>query len=480
MKNIREKSKNKRNTQRGVAIIMALLCVVLLSMLAAALVFVTNTETISSNNYRQLAQSRYVAEAGAQTAVDWLANNIPAPNPAAYDLTQYPLALSGQNCKSGNTSGCVMLSTNSSQATFPDPGNTLQSGFANYFNSSTNGTVLNGISPKGTPNNVVSAQLMSLKPATAFGSSTPQYLQSWKIISAGSFSNFQNAQSQVRLEVETFLTPFPQFAAFANSSNCNAIGLTGNAKTDSYDSSQSGTFPQGITNTNGNVGTNGSASLSGNAAVNGTDSWANKAGNCSAPSGGNPGTVQKISPVTLPPAPAIPPSVTANSTPFSCCTLTPNTGYEGVSLSGNDTLALGPGTYYMDSLSISGKGQITISPAGSQVIIYITGTGSSGGFSISGNGISDVGTGDMPAHFQLIYNGTASSSITGNGTTQAVVYAPNSNISVTGNGDIGGAIVANTVNFTGNGVVHYDRNLGNNFGFLTTYITTAFSWDNAD
>ena len=160
--------------------------------------------------------------------------------------------------------------------------------------------------------------------------------------------------------------------------------------------------------------------------------------------------------------------------------MSPNIGYQGVSLSGQSTLTLGPGTYYMDSLSVSGQGSIVVSPAGSQVIIYITGTGSNGGFSISGNGISNVGAGATPANFQIIYNGTASSSIVGNGTTQAVVYAPNSNISVNGNGDIGGAIIGNTVNFVGNGKVHYDRNLSNNFGFLTSYITTAFSWDNAD
>jgi len=50
--------------------------------------------------------------------------------------------------------------------------------------------------------------------------------------------------------------------------------------------------------------------------------------------------------------------------------MSPNIGYQGVSLSGQSTLTLGPGAYYMDSLSVSGEGSIVVSPAGSQVIIY--------------------------------------------------------------------------------------------------------------
>ncbi len=473
------KSKCKRHPEGGVALIMALLCVIVLSLLAGALVFVTKTEMVSSGNYRQLAQSRYVAEAGAQATVDWLANNLPAPDPSLYTTTSYPIALSGQSCNGTSQAGCVLLDTTSSRSTFPDSGNTLRSGFANYFNSSSNGTQITGLSG-ATASNAVTAQLMSIRPVTAFGSSSTQYLQSWKIKSTGSLTTSQTAQTEVRLEVETFLTPFPQYAAFGNSSNCNAIGLVGNAKTDSYDSSLGNyTVAGSVTNSGGNVGTNGSASLTSNAAVNGTDSWANKAGNCSPPSGGNPGTIQKISPVTLPPLPAVPAGIAVNSTAFTG-TMSPNVGYSGVSLSGSTTLTLGPGTYYMDSLSVSGQGQILVSPAGSKVIIYITGTGSTGGFSIAGNGISNIGTGDVPANFQILYGGSAPSSIVGNGSTQAVVYAPNSNISINGNGSLGGSIVGNTVSFNGNGVVHYDRNLNNNFGFLTNFITTAFSWDNAD
>ena len=63
---------NRMPHENGVALILALLVLLVLSTIGAALVFVTQTEIWSSANYRTMLQARYAAEAGAQSAVNWL------------------------------------------------------------------------------------------------------------------------------------------------------------------------------------------------------------------------------------------------------------------------------------------------------------------------------------------------------------------------------------------------------------------------
>jgi len=78
---------HKGNTQRGVALIIALLTLLMLSVLAAAILFVTQTEVWATYNYRRDAQSRYLAEAGAQRAADWLSNTYVKPAAPPWDGT---------------------------------------------------------------------------------------------------------------------------------------------------------------------------------------------------------------------------------------------------------------------------------------------------------------------------------------------------------------------------------------------------------
>src|SRR3954469_5818777 len=66
--------------QRGVALILALFLMSAMSVLAASLMFLSQTETYASMNYRMMSQARYAGEAGVQKAADFL-----------LDTTQYAL-----------------------------------------------------------------------------------------------------------------------------------------------------------------------------------------------------------------------------------------------------------------------------------------------------------------------------------------------------------------------------------------------------
>src|SRR5262249_9328027 len=84
--------------ESGIAIIVALLVLLILSVMAAGVMFNTQTEIWTSSNFRSVTQARYVAEAGAQQAGNWLMNTYAVPNFAAdnkWNLNVFPVTYNG-------------------------------------------------------------------------------------------------------------------------------------------------------------------------------------------------------------------------------------------------------------------------------------------------------------------------------------------------------------------------------------------------
>jgi hypothetical protein len=123
----------------------------------------------------------------------------------------------------------------------------------------------------------------------------------------------------------------------------------------------------------------------------------------------------------------------------------------GVSLSGQQTLTLLPGTYMLDSLEISGGGCLTI-PGGGRVTLVINGP-----VAVTGNGI--VTTSQRPLDLHLIATGTGQTvKIAGNGVFYGLLQAPGAPVILGGQGVFFGAIIADSVTFNGsNSTVHYDE-----------------------
>ena len=61
-----------RNHQRGIALVLSLLLTLMMSVLAASLMFLSQTETYASMNYRMMSQARFGAESGVHKAVNFL------------------------------------------------------------------------------------------------------------------------------------------------------------------------------------------------------------------------------------------------------------------------------------------------------------------------------------------------------------------------------------------------------------------------
>ena len=89
---------------RGIALVLALFLMSAMSVLAASLMFLSQTETYATMNYRMMSQARYAGEAGVQKAAHFLLDSTQYTVPAVgaaddlnnYDRTVSPVTYLGQ------------------------------------------------------------------------------------------------------------------------------------------------------------------------------------------------------------------------------------------------------------------------------------------------------------------------------------------------------------------------------------------------
>lgn len=490
----------RRHNEKGSALVFALILVLVLSVMAGSLMFLARSETWSGMNYRMMTQARYGAEAGVNAASNFLMSTNYVPPTAlgptypsstfvGYNTTVYPVQLS-----SGNT--FVYLSTLAGQpSTYPDAA--MQAAFANAVN----GTLQAG---NTNVNYTASAQLMSMVTMIPFGTTTPMTVQTWEITAHGDIPGVLNAEAEVHTTLEHYTAPAFAYAAFAAGNGCAQLSFTGNGVTNSYNSASlsinGGTISTASLGTSsdpfnlfgGNVGTNGNLTTSGaNATINGTLSVPNatygvcSSGNVTGLSGSSIGQVtggfdQLSAPVTFPP-PSIPVPLagTPNTTPG--CTVNPC----NLTLSGSQTLQLTPGTYTINSISVTGNASIQIMPNPvtgqyGPVILNVVSNGTSTPIAIAGNAISNP-TYD-PSIFQILCCSASAPAnptiqIAGNGSSAAVVYAPNATVDFKGNAQFFGSVIANQMTDVGNGAIHYDLNLQKKMFTVGQYTLQSFTWN---
>jgi hypothetical protein len=297
------------------------------------------------------------------------------------------------------------------------------------------------------------------------------------MITALAVSSTGTARKMVQAEVGLPpAQPFP-YGMFATGTNCPAITFSGGGNSDpATDSYNSKTGAYGSTNnvfdTGGNVGANGGISLSGHSQIGGNIGLQSLPGGPQVPCAGgdyvtsgsaglynpngngpNPNVLQQLTaPVTFPTPPDPTPLPTSKS-PQPTNPAVPGT-YGDISLSGKTTLVLAPGVYNVNSLSLSGQSSIKVNPAGAVVLNFPSSVQNP--ISLSGQGIASAS--QIPNDMQLNYGGTGTVTLSGQGTTYAVVDAPNSAMTVSGNGDFFGRVVGKTITYSGNGKFHFDTN----------------------
>jgi Tfp pilus assembly protein PilX len=513
-----------RPNQKGIALIMTLILVLVMSVMAVSLMFMSQSETWSSLNYRLMSQSRDGAEAGINSAANYIVNTYTQPGGVGDPTTAYNTGVSPvQNPSTASNGHDVILTTLSSHTS-----NYPVSSVATAFNTSGvgKGSVTAG---NLTINYNTEATLLSMHSGfTAFGTTTPQTVQTWKIVSDGSISSIRNAKVEVSATLERHITPTFNYAAFATNNGCDSLKFGGGGVTNSYDSSaytSSGTLS--ISASDGNVGTNGNLDTAGKGTtINGdlftprlgtgtcttsnVTAWTKTAGKI------NGSVVPLPQPITYP-NPTIPPPGTIDVTlTGGACPVTPATPVPGCVATGND-IYLPPGNYH--NISISGltvlhfsKGLYNINtftetgantalyideagcaspcgtpgfdqtPGSGPVILNVAGNDSSGNpvgagtlvVTLTGNSVQNASL--VPMNFQILYAGVGLIQLAGGSAASGLVYAPNAPYQFSGGADWYGSVIGAQMLDMGGTSLHYDRQLDKSAFTVGNWMLDSFTW----
>src|SRR5437667_7133488 len=173
---------NRRN-QQGTALIFALIFMLVLSGMAAVLMFLAQSETWTSSNYRMMTQGRYGAEAGINSAANYLMFTYAPPGGAgdplaSYDMTQSPVKYNGAD---------VVLSTTLANSNYPN------GAVAGDFADKVPGTLTQGLSAVSY---TASARLLSMRQLPLAGVSRPaakKIIKTWQIIAHSNINSARNA-----------------------------------------------------------------------------------------------------------------------------------------------------------------------------------------------------------------------------------------------------------------------------------------------
>jgi len=459
-----------------------------MSVIAASLMFLSQTETYSSMNYRLMSQARYGAESGVQRAANYILYSYTAPVTGGADpIANYNITVSPVTCINGcpNNGQPVVLSASAAQA-------------SNYPNAAVQAAFLaavQGSLPSGNTNVAYApyATLLSMQQIIVYGGAI-QTLQTWQLTSTGSITAGKTAQVEVSAILETPKTPAQMYAAFGTNPGCGSLNFHGNqTQTDSYDSGAAlvGGNPV-ISNSGGNVGTNGNLDEAGGADIYGTLSsprvgvGACSAGNVSALStaggatvnGHNPplpGDILQLPQAVVMPAPTVPAGVPTTAYNGNGQILLNGASVGNVTVNAHSTLTLGaPGvvsTINMNSLIINGNADLVILGT---VILNIVGTGQATPVDFTGGSVTNSSF--DPTTFQVMYAGTGTVKLNGGAHTTGMIYAPNAPVSLNGGGDFYGSVVGSTVDDSGGARIHYDRRLSSEFFVVGNAMMSSFSW----
>jgi hypothetical protein len=499
---------NPRAGERGMALIVSMMLMAVLSLIGASLMFLAQTETASSISYRTMSQARYGAESGAHKAANYLLNTYPKPgtggggNVADFDMTKSPV-------KYNNVP--VVLSSTVAASNYP------VDAIKTAFSNATQGTLpAAGV----TVGYTASARLMSMLPIKTY-TGTQTVVQTWEITDDGTIGGVHTATVQVVATLEQQIVPAISNAAFATGGGCGALAFGGNEVIDSYDSRN----PLGAdghpvrSQSGGNVGTNGNMTLTGQATINGTLSTPRTGvGSCAngnvtaltesgqaAVTGGLVQLPQTVVLETPPPPNPLPPTTSISFTKntgcaglvAASCTATVVSGKDVATLTGGTTAATalslgnvgvstqgtlhlkggataGDTAYYnFNSLDVGSQSEIVIDGPG-RVVVNIAGVGETKPIDFSGGSTTNATM--NPSMFQLVYGGTGTIWLGGGADTAMVVYAPNASAEFpSSNSNFYGSIIAAAVSANG-AQIHYDRNLANDFFTSGNFMMTSFTW----
>lgn len=391
----------ERSTDKGIALILVLLAMLVLSVLAAGIVFSARSETFAGANYRLDTQADYAAKAGIETAVNWFRSNHYMPvsqslantdyvvtsnggSPSLYTANQSPVRCKA-NCSSLNST-VQLIGYGNGSSNYPNNfnnglGNAVSAAFATDLNGGGNGVRITGDANHAglvwVNAYLLNYKTMSMTQNCAVSNAAPPCpLETWLITAKGVWTGSSSqsavvATAEEQVIIHPVYTPSVGYGIYGYCS----VTMSGSACTDSYNSSL-GEYAGGnasaastscdssnpdVYGTGGDVGADGYVNLSGGAEVYGdaligdsnpslipssccTVSGGTK---CGPPSSGHVtgSTVNDSSYVPAPAAPTFPAGFPTGAPSYSSTATIPQTT-SGVAASGNITITAGTGNTY--------------------------------------------------------------------------------------------------------------------------------------
>jgi Tfp pilus assembly protein PilX len=506
----------RRDGERGIALVLALFLVSALSVLGASLMFLAQTETNASMNYRMMSQVRYAAEAGVQKASNFLLDPAQFPTPTAADLLNPAVCNRNVSPVTCNNAEVVLSASTAKTANYP------VLAVQNNFSAAGQGTLTAGNS---TLTYHSYARLMALQAFDSYGGGQG-VTATWELTADGGLVGYSKATVQILALVETPKVPASSYAAFGTDDTCGALTFGGNVTIDSYDStSLAGTTTPTYSSSGGDVGTNGNLAIGGSVDVKGNlytprtgvGSCTNGAVDALSTSGSAvvDGSITKLPGAVTYPTPSLPgpsllPDVSISNPGATTCTdlglTAANCSYSGstITITGNNltlpSVSLSSHTNIVitasspaaqinfNSISLSGGSSIGIAATSSSqgAIVGIVGKNPNGTtiatpVDLTGGTYASVtGCASCSAYdasmLQFVYAGTGEMKMTGNSGAAATVYAPNALFTLSGTADIFGSVLAHRINNTGNANIHYDRRLQHDFWVVGHPIMGTFNW----
>jgi hypothetical protein len=471
-------------------------------------------------NYRMMTQARYGAEAGINSAANFLQSaSYTSPTSAQiaanFTTTVSPITYGGSP---------AVLSANSAIGSSNFPIDTDKTNFAaNATGNVTAGNTTITYKPY--------AKLLAIQSFTAYPASAPAVVEKWEITSDGTINGVRNAHVRVSAIMERQKMATFAYAAFAEATGCNALSFGGGGSTDSYDSSTLtvtngvATAPSSFSTFGGNVGTNGNLNENGSTTtINGSLSTPRSGtGTCTTSTvtalsvNGNATVTGGITELPQnvvyqpPPVPSPAPPTTAMTVannnpsctnfPAQCSALpaanptalyitagnlsTTATQLGDVTIKGDlhlvpPTGTLPGSTVYINANSLAANGNPNIyidpipgtsPPQYAQIVLNVAPAGT---IDLTGSSLSNPSL--VPGNFQILYSGSNPVTLNGGSQTAALLYAPNANFKLNGGGKLFGAVIANQITDLGGGAIHYDRALQRQFYSLGNYMLSAFNW----
>jgi Tfp pilus assembly protein PilX len=504
----------KGTKEKGAALLFAMIFVLVLSIMGISMMFLSQSETWSSMNYRLMTQARYGAEAGVQAAANYIANSYAQPGTVTDPLSNYTMTVSPVT--TGGNPVALGSTFNGISANYP------VAAVKTAFTTATAGSVTAG---NNTVNYTANAELLLMKQIQVCGNAQPVTAQTWLITSHGDIGGVRNAEVELTAILEQQITPCYNYAGFATGNGCGSISFSGGGNINSYDS---GNIAGGIQNYDGNLGSNGNLNAAPNTNVDGTFSTPRTGvGNCAAGApdaiSGNTTAVTgcesstqlanstcgaglvPLSQQVVYQAPVIPSTlpgtVLTPTTVAGVTSLVPGS-YTDISQVGSGETTFNPqltgtppnqicsaGVYYIDSLTLGGSGVLDVAPcpltsttpgAHMDIIINVLNTTNTNPVSIQGGSFANP-TLD-PRLFQIQYAGTGTLDFGGNPTAAGLVYAPNATVNMHGsNSDWYGSIIAKTISMASSGIsLHYDRRLSADLFTVGNWTLDSFNWSKSD